>query len=105
MTKTLIPNPSHLETVDPLTTGKARAKMDLLEDNQGKKVLPIILHGDGAFSGQGIVYEQLQMEKLEGYQTGGSIHVVFNNQLGFTANPKDGRSCKLIIIKLPIVQM
>lgn len=67
--------------------------MDLLGDTQGKKVLPVVLHGDGAFTGQGIVYELLQMEKLEGYQAGGTIHVVFNNQLGFTANPKDGRSC------------
>lgn len=88
----MLPNPSHLETVDPLVSGKARAKMDYLGDSKGARVLPIMVHGDGAFTGQGVVYETIQMEKLEGYGTGGTVHVLFNNQLGFTANPRDGRS-------------
>lgn len=91
----MLPNPSHLETVDPVALGKARASMDLLCDSEGTKVLPILIHGDGAFTGQGLVYETIQMEKLEGYSTRGTIHVIFNNQLGFTANPVDGRSCNL----------
>lgn len=88
----LLPNPSHLETVDPVLLGKARASQDLLSAGEGTRVLPIMIHGDGAFTGQGVVYETLQMEKLAGYGTCGTIHVVFNNQLAFTANPHDGRS-------------
>lgn len=92
--QTLLPNPSHLETVDPVVMGKARAKQDLLEEGESLKVLPIIVHGDAAIAGQGVVYETLQMEKLPGYSTSGTIHVVFNNQLGFTANPRDARSSR-----------
>jgi 2-oxoglutarate dehydrogenase E1 component len=88
----LLPNPSHLEAVNPLVVGKARAKMDLLKDAKGDKVMPIIIHGDAAFAGQGIVYETMQMAQLEAYQTGGTINVICNNQIGFTANPDQGRS-------------
>lgn len=87
----LVPNPSHLETVDALTMGIARAKIDhTYKDAQ--KVLPIIIHGDGAIAGQGIVYEVAQMMTLEGYRTGGTIHIVVNNQVAFTTNYLDSRS-------------
>lgn len=95
--QTLLPNPSHLETVDPVTVGKARAKQDLLQDSDGSLVLPIMVHGDAAMAGQGVVYETIQMERLEGYSTYGTIHVVFNNQIGFTAGPMDGRSSNLYL--------
>ena len=146
VTLELLPNPSHLEAVNPLVVGKARAKvhvtmtlkdfilafgtpctyspvfspcthnpcnfvysrslslalslcfpllqMDLMGDEVGHKVLPIIIHGDAAFAGQGIVYETMQMAKLEAYQTGGSINVICNNQIGFTATPQQGRSTR-----------
>jgi len=90
----LLPNPSHLEAVNPLVVGKARAKMDLLGDTKGSKVMPIVIHGDAAFAGQGIVYETMQMAQLEAYQTGGTINVICNNQIGFTANPDQGRSTR-----------
>lgn len=93
--QTLLPNPSHLETVDPVVVGKARAKQDLLQDPEGKLVLPVIVHGDAAMAGQGVVYETIQMERLAGYSTYGTIHVVFNNQIGFTANPKEARSSSI----------
>mmetsp|Transcript_24920 Transcript_24920/g.29983 ORF Transcript_24920/g.29983 Transcript_24920/m.29983 type:complete len:1144 (-) Transcript_24920:316-3747(-) len=88
----VLPNPSHLEAVDPLVVGKARARMDMKNDNQGKTVLPVLIHGDAAFAGQGIVYETLQMYNLDAYQCGGTIHVICNNQVGFTAIPEQGRS-------------
>lgn len=88
----LLPNPSHLEAVDPLVVGKARARMDMKGDDKGDTVLPILVHGDAAFAGQGIVYETFQMFDLEAYQCGGTVHVICNNQLGFTANPNQGRS-------------
>ena len=90
----LLPNPSHLEAVNPLVVGKARAKMDQMKDEQGKKVMPIVIHGDAAFAGQGVVYETMQMAKLDAYQTGGTINVICNNQVGFTANPEQGRSTR-----------
>jgi len=89
---TMLPNPSHLETVNTLVLGKARSKMDFIGDRNGDKVLSVIIHGDAAFSGQGIVYETLQMERLKGYTTHGTIHIVFNNHVGFTTNPGEGRS-------------
>ena len=89
---TLLPNPSHLEAVNPVVLGKARAKMALNNDPKGTTVLPIILHGDAAMAGQGIVYETMQLAGLDNYQTGGSVHVVTNNQVGFTTNPDDSRS-------------
>ena len=88
----LLPNPSHLETVNPVVVGKARAKMDAMNDKDGSKVLPIIIHGDAAFAGQGVVYETMQMAKLRHFHTGGTIHVVCNNQIGFTCDPVDARS-------------
>ncbi len=88
----MLPNPSHLETVNGIVLGKARSKMDFLNDKKGEKVVSVIVHGDAAFSAQGVVYETLQMEKLAGYTTHGTIHIVFNNNVGFTTNPGEGRS-------------
>ena len=87
----LAPNPSHLEAVNPVVTGFLRAKVDK-EYKDASKVLPILIHGDAAIAGQGVVYELAQMSKLEGYHTGGSIHFVINNQIGFTTNFDDARS-------------
>ena len=88
----LLPNPSHLESVDPVTVGSARARIDLVYDRDIDKVLPILIHGEGALSGQGIVYEVIQMSRLLGYQVGGTIHIVINNQIAFTTPPEQGRS-------------
>ena len=87
----LVPNPSHLETVASLTEGITRAKIDNIYKDS-KKVLPIVIHGDGAIAGQGIVYEVAQMMTLDGYKTGGTIHIVVNNQVSFTTNYLDARS-------------
>ncbi len=88
---TLAPNPSHLEAVDPVVQGIARAKLDrYLHDTS--KIVPILIHGDAAIAGQGIIYEVVQMAQLDGYGTGGTVHIVINNQVGFTTNYKDGRS-------------
>lgn len=85
-------NPSHLEFVDGIVMGEARAKQVLHHGGDKKAVLPVVLHGDAAFAGQGVVYETLQMMNLDGYGVGGTIHIIANNQVGFTTNPKDGRS-------------
>ena len=88
----LTPNPSHLEAVNPVVEGFARAKADTLYNREYHKVLPILIHGDAAVAGQGIGYELLQMSKLAGYYTGGTIHYVINNQIGFTTDFDDARS-------------
>ncbi|HVQ37428.1 MAG TPA: multifunctional oxoglutarate decarboxylase/oxoglutarate dehydrogenase thiamine pyrophosphate-binding subunit/dihydrolipoyllysine-residue succinyltransferase subunit [Pyrinomonadaceae bacterium] len=96
---TLSPNPSHLEAVDPVVEGMVRAKQDDLKDRVGKPreevidlTLPVLLHGDAAFAGQGIVMETLNLASLRGYRTGGTIHIIINNQIGFTTSPEAGRS-------------
>lgn len=88
----LAPNPSHLEAVDPVVMGISRAKSDLLYQSDYDKILPILIHGDAAIAGQGVVYENVQMSKLDGYYTGGTIHFVINNQIGFTTDFDDARS-------------
>jgi 2-oxoglutarate dehydrogenase E1 component len=88
----LTPNPSHLEAVDPVVLGYSRAKADVLYHSEFDSVLPILIHGDAAVAGQGIVYEILQMSNLKGYYTGGTIHFVINNQIGFTTDFDDARS-------------
>jgi 2-oxoglutarate dehydrogenase E1 component len=88
----LLPNPSHLEAVDPVVLGKARAVQTIKGDKEGDSVLPLLLHGDAAFAGQGIVAECFGFSGLPGYGTGGTIHYVINNQVGFTTSPQFGRS-------------
>ncbi len=88
----LMPNPSHLEAVNPVVVGFARAKADVLYQSDFDKILPILIHGDASAAGQGIMYEVLQMSKLKGYYTGGTIHFVINNQIGFTTDFDDARS-------------
>jgi multifunctional 2-oxoglutarate metabolism enzyme len=89
----LLPNPSHLEAVNPVVEGAARASQDHYEgEDARKKIVPLLMHGDAAFAGQGVVAETLNMSQLRGYETGGTIHVIINNQIGFTTLPKDARS-------------
>jgi 2-oxoglutarate dehydrogenase E1 component len=89
----LAANPSHLEIVDPVVEGKARARQRILQDIEKRgKVLPLLIHGDAAFAGQGIVAEVLNLSQLPGYETGGTVHVIVNNQIGFTTLPADARS-------------
>ena len=88
----LTPNPSHLEAVDPVVVGKVRAKQTLLNDKTTDKVFGILIHGDAAMAGQGIVAETFAMSQLRGFRTGGTIHFVINNQIGFTTTPHYGRS-------------
>jgi len=88
----LVPNPSHLESVDPVVEGFARAKADILYGSEYDKILPILIHGDAAVVGQGVVYETVQMSQLDGYHTGGTLHFVINNQVGFTTDFDDARS-------------
>jgi 2-oxoglutarate decarboxylase len=88
----LAANPSHLEAVDPVLEGIVRAKQDLLDQHDGFPVLPILIHGDAAFAGQGVVAETLNLSQLRGYRTGGTIHVIVNNQVGFTTSPTSSRS-------------
>ena len=96
---TLSPNPSHLEAVDPVVEGMVRAKQDdtmervnISREDAMNRALPVLLHGDAAFAGQGIVMETLQLAQLRGYRTGGTIHIIINNQIGFTTSPEAGRS-------------
>ena len=89
---TLVANPSHLEAVDPVLEGVVRAKQDLLDMGPSYTVLPVLIHGDAAFAGQGVVAETLELSQLRGYRTGGTVHIVVNNQVGFTTDPKYSRS-------------
>lgn len=88
----LCPNPSHLETVDGIVEGMSRSKIDFKYAGDDGRLAPILIHGDASVAGQGIVYEVIQMAGLDGYKTGGTIHLVINNQIGFTTNYKDARS-------------
>ncbi len=84
-------NPSHLELIDPIVEGMVRAKQNRKGDSLRERTIPLLLHGDASFTGQGIVAETLFMSELEAYRTGGTIHIIVNNQVGFTTNPSDGR--------------
>ena len=89
----LVANPSHLEAVDPVLEGVVRAKQDVLDIGEpGFTVLPVLIHGDAAFAGQGVVAETLELSQLRGYRTGGTVHIVVNNQVGFTTAPQSSRS-------------
>jgi 2-oxoglutarate dehydrogenase E1 component len=90
----LAANPSHLEIVNPIVEGKARARQRVRDDFERRRVLPLLVHGDAAFAGQGIVAETLQFSQLPGYRTGGTFHIVINNQIGFTTLPSDARSTR-----------
>jgi 2-oxoglutarate dehydrogenase E1 component len=100
----LAPNPSHLEAVNPVMEGFVRAKADVLYEGDYDKVLPILIHGDSAVAGQGVVYETTQMSQLDGYYTGGTIHFVINNQIGFTTDFDDARSSTYCTAAASIVQ-
>jgi len=89
---TLAANPSHLEAVNPVVEGKCRARQDRCDPAHTRQVLPLLIHGDGAFAGQGSIMETLNMSQLDGYRTGGTLHIVLNNQIGFTTQPRDSRS-------------
>jgi 2-oxoglutarate dehydrogenase E1 component len=104
ITLKLVPNPSHLECVNPVLEGFARAKVDFLYKNDFNKILPILIHGDAAVAGQGVVYETVQMSQLPGYFTGGSIHFVINNQIGFTTDFDDARSSTYCTAAASLVQ-
>ncbi|MBU3741655.1 MAG: multifunctional oxoglutarate decarboxylase/oxoglutarate dehydrogenase thiamine pyrophosphate-binding subunit/dihydrolipoyllysine-residue succinyltransferase subunit [Candidatus Kapabacteria bacterium] len=88
----LAPNPSHLEAVNPVVEGIARALDDSINDSTYSKAIPVLIHGDAAFAGQGVVAETLNLARLRGYSTGGTLHIVINNQIGFTTSPEDSRS-------------
>ncbi len=100
----LLPNPSHLEAVDPVVEGFARAKADILYGSVYDRILPILIHGDAAVAGQGVVYETIQMSQLQGYYTGGTIHLVINNQIGFTTGWEDARSSTYCTSVAEVVQ-
>jgi 2-oxoglutarate dehydrogenase E1 component len=100
----LLPNPSHLEAVDPVVQGFSRAKLDILYTDNFDRLLPILIHGDAALAGQGIVYEVIQMMNLEGYNTGGTVHLVINNQIGFTTGWEDARSSTYCTSVAEVVQ-
>ncbi|UEG50208.1 2-oxoglutarate dehydrogenase E1 component [Ferruginibacter lapsinanis] len=106
----LCPNPSHLEAVDPLVLGFARSKADVMYSSDYDKILPILIHGDASVAGQGIVYEVLQMSGLKGYYTGGTVHFVINNQIGFTTDFDDARTADYCtsaaaMVKAPVLHV
>jgi 2-oxoglutarate dehydrogenase E1 component len=106
----LAPNPSHLELVDPVIEGMAKAIQTQISDHDFSKVIPVLIHGDNAFAGQGIVPETLNLSQLEGYKTGGTIHIVVNNQIGFTTTAEDARSTVYAtdiakMIQVPIIHV
>ena len=106
----LAANPSHLEAVDPVVLGKVRAKQDLRDDKTRRSVMGLLLHGDAAFAGQGLVAETLMLSELKGYDTGGTFHLIINNQIGFTTDPTSARSgpyCSDVglMIQVPIVHV
>src|SRR5690606_21169494 len=90
----LAANPSHLEAVNPVVEGRVRARQRILGDFERKRVLPLLIHGDAAFAGQGVVAEVLNFSQLKGYTTGGTVHFVVNNQIGFTTDPSEARSSR-----------
>ena len=100
----LVPNPSHLESVNPVVEGFSRAKADLLYGSDYDRIMPILIHGDAAVAGQGVVYETVQMSQLEGYYTGGTLHFVINNQIGFTTDFDDARSSTYSTAAASLVQ-
>ena len=100
----LVPNPSHLESVNPVVEGFARAKADILYNSDYDRILPLLIHGDAAVVGQGVTYETVQMSQLEGYKTGGTIHFVINNQIGFTTDFDDARSSTYCTAAAGLVQ-
>lgn len=100
----MVPNPSHLEAVNPVVEGFSRAKADIMYESDYDKILPIILHGDAAIAGQGVVYETVQMSQLAGFYTGGTIHFVTNNQIGFTTDYDDARSSTYCTAAASLVQ-
>ncbi|MEZ4909727.1 MAG: 2-oxoglutarate dehydrogenase E1 component [Saprospiraceae bacterium] len=100
----LVPNPSHLEAVNPVMEGFSRAKADLLYQSDYDRILPIVIHGDSAVAGQGVVYETVQFSQLKGYYTGGTIHFIINNQIGFTTNFEDARSSTYSSASASLVQ-
>jgi 2-oxoglutarate dehydrogenase E1 component len=100
----LVPNPSHLESVNPVVEGFSRAKADLLYGSDYDRIMPILIHGDAAVAGQGVVYETVQMSQLEGYYTGGTVHFVINNQIGFTTDFDDARSSTYSTAAASLVQ-
>jgi len=100
----LVPNPSHLESVNPVVEGFSRAKADLLYASDYDRIMPILIHGDAAAAGQGVVYETVQMSQLEGYYTGGTLHFVINNQIGFTTDFDDARSSTYCTAAANLVQ-
>jgi 2-oxoglutarate dehydrogenase E1 component len=101
----LVSNPSHLEAVDPVAMGRARAKQQRAEDVERKRIVPVIMHGDAAFAGQGILAETLNMSGVEGFTVGGSIHIIVNNLIGFTTIPRDSQSSRFasdLALRLPV---
>jgi 2-oxoglutarate dehydrogenase E1 component len=88
----VVPNPSHLEAVNPVVEGIVRAKQERAADTERGRIIPVLIHGDAAFAGQGVVAETLNLSQLKGYRTGGTVHIIINNQIGFTATPEETRS-------------